>query len=86
MFEVAARVITGTIFEFHIRAIHDNLDVTKAAVFEVVRTAIAEDVVRGGVLLYLGKHPAEIIGIEERFPTGVRGQRRKSFLCRSITI
>ncbi len=86
MFKIAARVVARAVFKLDVRTIQSHLDVAEPAVFRMIRTGIAQNVVRRSIFLHLRKNAAEIVRIEERLPAGVRRQRRKRFLRRGIAV
>src|ERR1700747_786190 len=86
MLKITPSVVASAIFEFYVGSIQNNFDVAESPVLRVIRTRIAQNVVRRSVFLYLRKYSTEIVRIEKRFAAGVRGERRKRFLRGSVTV
>src|ERR1044071_3091876 len=61
-------------------------DAAEAAVLQLVRAAVAEQVVGGGVADDLRERRAEVVAVGERLAAGVRGERLQRLLRRGQLI
>ena len=78
--EVAACVIAGAEIKLQVRPLHRDFQMPEPAVFCRIVAGEAQNVIDGTVFLHLGEDAAEIVGIEESFAAGVRGERSEGVL------
>ena len=86
MLEIAVRVVSRAVIELYLGAVHLNLQMAVAPVFQGIVAREAQDVVRGGVFLNLRKHAAEIVGIEKGLAARIGGKRCQRLLRTQIVI
>jgi len=77
MREIALGVVAGPMLSLEIRPAHLDLHAAEPSVLPRVSAGVAEHVVRGAVRNHLLKGILEIVGVEERLPSSVGGERRE---------
>ena len=78
--EVGRRVIPGAVFQLDFLTIAAHRDLAIAAVARLVGAAIADDVIRGRILLHAIEDFAEIVGIQKRLAAGIVRHRVQGLL------